>query len=385
MKGKELIGIIHRWLGLASGLVVFIVALTGALYAFQAEIQDLTQPWRFVDATGSAPLPPSRIRALADQALPNRLLHSVHYLEAGRSVVATYYAPTDTYYYGVYVDPYRGQVLRVVDFNQTFFRWVLNGHYYLWLPPAIGQPLVASATLVFVLLLLSGLVLWWPKNRKGVRQRLTVNWSARWRRVNYDLHTVVGFYALTIGLLLGLTGLVWGFRWVASAMYWSTSGGAALVDYAEPASDTSRSATAGPLPIDQLWQRVLREQPGLQSVEVHFPATPAAPVLISTNTRIDNTWQTDHRFFDQYTQRELAVNHPYGRYRQATVADKIARLNYDVHTGAVLGWPGKLLMCLASLVCASLPVSGALIWWGRRNKKKPGSVRAPGRAKRVVV
>jgi len=53
------------------------------------------------------------------------------------------------------------------------------------------------------------------------------------------------------------------------------------------------------------------------------------------------------------------------------VADKIVRMNYDIHVGAVLGLPGKFLAFFASLVAASMPVTGFCIWWGRRKKKKP--------------
>nr|WP_254448736.1 PepSY-associated TM helix domain-containing protein [Spirosoma rhododendri] len=339
MTAKKVIGKLHLWLGLASGLVVFIVALTGCLYAFQAEIQDATQPYRFVEAQHKPILPPSVLRSIADRQLPGKQAHSVNYAEAGRSVTVIYYSLSDTYYYGVSINPYTGQVLNVTDYNQTFFRWVLNGHYYLWLPPAIGQPIVATATLVFVLLLLSGLVLWWPKNRKAANQRFSVKWSAKWRRVNYDLHNVFGFYVLIVGLVLGLTGLVWGFQWFAKAMYWSTSGGKALAMYAEPLSDTTRMGIQRTQPAtDLLWSRLIRQQPDLKSVEVHFPETNTSSILISTNTLHDNTSRTDFRFYDQHTLAEQSVSHPYGRYEQASTADKIARLNYDIHTGRYGGY-----------------------------------------------
>jgi uncharacterized iron-regulated membrane protein len=67
---------------------------------------------------------------------------------------------------------------------------------------------------------------------------------------------------------------------------------------------------------------------------------------------------------------ELSVDHIYGRVHHAAAADKLLRMNYDIHVGAILGLPGKILMFFASLICASLPITGFYIWWGRRNKKK---------------
>ncbi len=380
MTAKKVIGTLHLWLGLASGLIVFIVALTGCLYAFQAEIQDATQPYRFAEAQKRPVLPPSELRAIADAQLPGKQAHSVNYAEAGRSVAVMYYSLIDTYYYGVYLNPYTGQVLNVTDYNATFFRWLINGHYYLWLPPTIGQPIVATGTLVFVVMLLSGLVLWWPKNRSAAKQRFSVKWSAKWRRVNYDLHNVFGFYVVMVGLVLGLTGLVWGFQWFAKSVYWSTSGGKSLAMYAEPLSDTTKRGVQRAQPAtDLLWRQVMQQEPDLKSVEVHFPEAKTGSILISTNTLHDNTSRTDFRFYDQYTLTEQTVTHPYGRYHRASTADKIARLNYDIHTGAVWGLPGKLLMFFASLICASLPVTGTIIWWGRRTKKKPTRTKTQNR------
>jgi uncharacterized iron-regulated membrane protein len=45
-------------------------------------------------------------------------------------------------------------------------------------------------------------------------------------------------------------------------------------------------------------------------------------------------------------------------------------MNYDIHVGAIIGLPGKILMFFISLICASLPITGVYIWWGRRNKEK---------------
>ena len=163
---KKIIGKIHLWLGLASGIVVFIVSVTGCLYAFQEEIQDLTQPFRFVEAQNKPFLQPSELEKIAKKALPNKQLHAVMYSGKTKSVQAIFYHYEPSYYYITYLNPYTGEVLEVKDMDSDFFRIVLMGHYYLWLPPNIGQPTVAISTLVFVVMLISGIILWWPK--KGV-------------------------------------------------------------------------------------------------------------------------------------------------------------------------------------------------------------------------
>jgi len=366
---KFWIGKVHLWLGLASGLVVFIVAITGCIYAFQAEIQDMTQPYRFVEVQQAPQLPPSKLQAIAEEQLPGKKIHGILYDKPGRAAQVYFYAyEPEAYFYSVYVNPYTGQVLQTVDMDHNFFGLVLDGHFYLWLPDAIGQPVVATATLIFVIMLITGLVLWWPKNRKASKQRFTIKWNARWRRRNYDLHNVLGFYAMAIGLVLGTTGLVWGFQWFAKSYYWTAGGNKDLM-YIEPASDTTLVSTAITAPIDRVWELMRREHPRAEGIEVHIPETASAPIAANANPEGETYWQRDYRYFDQYSLRELSVDHIYGRYANANAADKLMRMNYDLHTGAVIGLPGKILMFFASLIIASLPITGFLIWKGRRDKQ----------------
>jgi uncharacterized iron-regulated membrane protein len=271
------------------------------------------------------------------------------------------------YYDIVYLNPYSGDVLKVKDMEKDFFHIVLDGHFYLWLPAEIGQPVAASATLVFVVMLITGLILWWPK-KNGRRQRFTIRWNAKWRRRNYDLHNVFGFYVLSIALILALTGLVWGFQWFANGVYKGLGGEKSLV-YTDPVSDTTLRYNESIPAIDKVFYTMQKQYPAAQSLEVHIPFANAA-IAANANPDISTYWKIDYRYFDQNTLKELEVDHLYGRFPEAKAAEKMLRMNYDIHTGAILGLPGKILAFFASLICASLPVTGTLIWWGRKNKEK---------------
>lgn len=369
MSIKKAFGKIHLWLGFTSGLLVFVIAVTGCIYAFQEEIQDLTQPYRFVESQDRQFLPPSVLKAAAEEKLADKHIHAVQYLAPNRAALVIYYSIDPEYYYLVYVNPYTAEVLRVKDMSTDFFAFILDGHFYLWLPPAIGQPVVATTTLVFVVMLISGIVLWWPRKKKNAKQRFTIRWNARRRRVNYDLHNVLGFYASSIALILALTGLVWGFQWFANGLYTVTGGEKTLL-YSEPESDTTTLYSADQPVIDKIYEIMKAEYPHARSIEVHIPETNASVVGANANSEEGTYWKLDYRYFDQHTLEELPVDHIYGRFKEATAADKLLRMNYDIHTGAVLGLPGKILMFCAGLICASLPVTGVYIWWGRKSKRR---------------
>lgn len=373
MTFKKITGKLHLWLGLASGIIVCFLGITGCILVFEKEIEILTIPEQFVTAEAKPYAAPSLLKVNAEKALGNdRKLISVEY--EGRSKAALGYYYNSEEYFQVLLNPYTGTVLRVKDMSHDFFRIVINGHYYLWLPPKIGQPITASATLVFVVMLITGIILWWPKNKAARKQRFSVKWGASPKRKNYDLHNVGGLYASFIVLFIALSGLVMGFQWFASSVYFVSSGGESMPPYPAVVSDTTRFVNAN-LPFastDFLFQKIAATTLPDESVGVEFPGDKAAPVELWVNHREGTYYNRDIYHFDQYTSKEILVKGvSAGKYKDASVADKIQRMNYDIHVGSIGGLPTKILAFCGSAIAASLPITGFLIWKGRRKKKKP--------------
>jgi uncharacterized iron-regulated membrane protein len=370
---KKAIGKIHLWLGLSSGIIVFIIAITGCLYAFQEEIQNITEEYRFVEKQNKAYLLPTQLEQIAKKELPDKALHSIKYNGTEKSVEAVFFHYQPTYYYIVYLNPYSGKVLETVNMEEGFFHFILDGHFYLWLPDEIGQTVVASATLIFLTLLISGLYLWFPRNKNATKQRFRFKWkeSTKWKRKNYDLHNITGFYILLIALIFTITGLVWGFQWFAYSYYTALGGEKSLI-YEDPVSKKTEAIIAKPL--DKIWLSMKKENPAAKSIEVHPPESDSTAIAVNINPEEGTYWKINYRYFDQYTLQEKEVKHIYGKYDNAGVADKLMRMNYDLHTGAVFGLAGKIFAFLISLLIATLPLSGFYIWWGRNKKKKSTEV-----------
>jgi uncharacterized iron-regulated membrane protein len=370
---KKSIGKIHLWLGLSSGLLVFIIAITGCLYAFQEEIQNITEEYRFVEVQHESFLPPSKLAEIAKKEVPGKLLHAIKYNDKNNAAEAIFYHYEPSYHYTTYLNPYNGLVLKTINNEEGFFSFILDGHFTLWLPREIGQVVVSVATLIFLALLVSGLVLWYPRNKNATKQRFWFKWKkgTKWKRKNYDLHNITGFYVLIIGIIFAITGLVWGFQWFAYS-YYTISGGEKSLLYEEPLSKrnpkTEKDVTANPL--DKIWFQMQKEYPRARSIEMHPPETDTSPIDANANLDKGTYWKIDYRYFDQYTLKEMNVSHIWGRQQDAKIADNLIRMNYDLHTGAIAGLSGKIFAFLFSLLIASLPISGFYIWWGRNKKKK---------------
>lgn len=368
MTAKRLIGKIHLWLGLSSGLVVLLLGITGCLLAFEVEIRNWTESFRKVQIESREYMPPSALKAIAEKHLVAKKALGVEYPGKGKAAIAAYYDETN--YELVFINPYSGEVLKHKDMTKDFFRIVLDGHFYLWLPHHIGQPIAASATLIFLIMMITGLILWWPKSKAARRQRFSIKWSARWRRKNYDLHNVLGFYMTWIAIFIAITGLVFGFQWFAKSIYWITSGGEPMVEHAHPVSDTTRTAAFTNI-CDRLWEQHRPAVKENESLGIYFANIPTDPVEVVVNHHPGTYYNSDFYHYDQFTGQSLKAPGSWdGKFAEAKLADKIARMNYDMHVGAVLGLPGKILAFFASLIAASLPVTGFVIWWGRRKKTK---------------
>lgn len=369
---KKIVRKIHLWLGFTSGLLVLFLGITGCILAFEIEIRKLTEPYQFVKKENKPFLPPSVLVAAAEKYLDGKNANSIEYKDKSKAAIVSYY--DDENYKLVAVNPYSGEVLKAKNMNRDFFRIVVTGHYYLWLPPKIGQPIVASATLIFLVMMISGLILWWPKNKAARKQRFSIKWNAKWRRKNYDLHNVLGFYMTWVAIFLAITGLVMGFQWFAKSVYWASSGGKAMPEHVHPVSDTTKSLV-NIYPADEIWKHLCKEAKEKESVSIYFPLTNTDPVEGSINHRPGTYYNMDYYHFDQYTLEELPATDIYaGKFKDASIENKISRMNYDIHVGAVLGLPGKILAFFASLIAASLPITGFYIWWGRRKKRQRISI-----------
>lgn len=355
---------IHLWLGITTGPLVFVIAITGSIYTFQDEIQNATQPYRFYDKKGTDLLPPVALKKLATEKNPNKKVHAVQIFMDNHAAKVIFYA-YQQYYEVVYLNPESGEILAVDNLESGFFHFILEGHFYLWLPPTLGQPLVASVTLVFAFIIISGLFIWWPRTGNKSK-RFKIKWNASWKRRNFDLHSVFGFYSFIFALIFAITGLVWGFEWFRNMYFSVNSFGNEYVNYYEP--ESLKESDSLEKQINIVFFKLQSENPNCNSVEVHFPETKLGSVAANVNTEYGTYWKTNYYYFDQSTGKEIPVKHHWNKLENATFSEKLMRMNYDIHTGAVLGLPGKILAFFVSLVIASLPITGLLFYIGKRRK-----------------
>jgi uncharacterized iron-regulated membrane protein len=267
---------------------------------------------------------------------------------------------------------------------------VRDFHQSLLLPYDIGHQIVGWSVVVFLMMLITGFCLWWPRRSSrlhpgALRAKFTIRWQARFRRLNYDLHSVLGLYVLSLGLILAVTGLVWSFPWVDRAIYWVATGGGAKAAPVAPKSDrpaAGETASREARVIDLAFAETVRRLPVADRFYIELSGDETAALTIwgvevgDASETASYRWSGLH--FDRYAGVLLAAE----LYRDLDRGQKLNLMNYSIHVGKILGLPGQLLALAASLIVASLPVTGVLLWWnrGRRTRGAPSAARAAGSA-----
>ena len=374
---KHWIGKIHLWLGLSSGLIVLLLAVTGCLFVFSVEITNwLRSDEMYVKEVKKTRIAPSQLWKQTQEFIgPETQISNVHiYNDPEKSIVfhcykasegSVFYFANIDYYLSIYVDPYTGKVLGIYDEELDFFNIVKMLHWSLLLDTPIGQPITGWATFIFVVMLITGIILWWPKNKSARKQRFWFQWkdSTKWRRKNYDLHNIFGFYVASIALIVAFTGMVWAFTWFQSLVYVAGSLSITPPNIVTKTSEITKGDKD--IAFDKACAMALEKHPDAAGAGLSYAVNPTDIISAYIPQHKDAYYVSHNMQFDQYTgELLLERNHD-----EKNFGEKLITANYDIHVGAILGLPGKIMAFFASLICAMLPVTGFLIWWGRTNKK----------------
>ncbi|MHA7057777.1 PepSY-associated TM helix domain-containing protein [Aquimarina sp. M1] len=372
MNFKKIIFQLHKILGLTTGLVVFIVAITGCCWAFKDEIESLYDDYKKVIPINKSILTPTKAKRIAKKIFPDNAVHGTVFKKPDDAIEVIFYDPEPEFYQSVFLNPYTGELIQIDNHLSGFFAFILKGHMRLWLPKKIGEQVVGVSIILFVAIIISGFVLWLPKKRKNLKQRLKFDWkkTTRWKRKNFDLHSIIGFYVCSLALILAFTGLLMSYDWFQKTIY-LTLGGNKNPTFLIPKNESENfENTSDILPIDILLGRLKKEYRNAESFEIHDPYSTSDAIFVEVSNSKGIYYDSDFLFFDQNTLKPITSETIYGKYENVKVADKILRMNYDIHIGAIGGIAGKIIAFLVSLLTASLPVTGILLWYGRNNKKK---------------
>ncbi|WP_421939300.1 PepSY-associated TM helix domain-containing protein [Pedobacter sp.] len=354
-KFKNIVRQIHLWLGLTTGLVVLIISIAGALYVFEEEIRAATQKdFRFVPLQQKPFAGLDQIITQFDKLAPKAKLKLIRITEQYPNATVELSTSKDEVYY---FNPYTAALVSKRGLDWIEIDRKLHTSLLLGEP---GEFIMRWSVVIFVLMLITGLLLWFPGRRRLLKQSLTIKRDASFKRLNYDLHNVLGFYAAVVLLITALSGLYFAFKEVKTAASFFTgtklTPGKAI---AGAKVDTIKSVAQR---YNKLYREASLKYPGALSTSFSVRAKGELRLRMIYPYRWARNQNTF--FFDEATGTPLRAK----LYQDYNGADFIEATNFDLHTGKLFGVPHKILSFLASLIAASLPVTGFIIWWKKRRR-----------------
>ncbi|XOV93332.1 MAG: PepSY-associated TM helix domain-containing protein [Bacteroidota bacterium] len=362
---KKLIGQIHLWIGLAVGILFFIVAISGAILVWQPEIRYLLFN-QGIPAQNKDYVLPSDLKETIDKEFPQGDYRTAFFREPDKTCEVLLYGQGT--YYIAQLNPYTAELIHIQDMNTGFISFMIGLHRNL-LMKQFGREVVHWVTLLFLIMLITGLVIWWPSSKKERKGRFMIKWGTSPKKLNYDLHNVLGFYATWIALFIVVTGLFWGFEIVKSSLKAMT--GETGVTYEQPKSDTLQMhLNTNQFDLMDSLTLVFRDRFPGYNLRISNPHGKQDIIRVTLNDSRMLVFTSYHYYFNRYTGEEILGNFMHGPGDETSAYERLHGMVYDIHFGTIAGLPGRLLVFLSSIIAASLPFTGFIYWWGRRKKSR---------------
>ncbi|MDE5625513.1 MAG: PepSY domain-containing protein, partial [Muribaculaceae bacterium] len=216
---------IHLWLSVPFGVIITLVCFWGAMLIFEPEVtRAIKSDVYYVSEADGQPLPIGELMETVKATLPDSVSITgvTVFADKTRTYQVSLSAPRRA---SLFVDQYSGEITgryERIGFFSTMFklhRWLLDSANPHGDGLKVGKLLVGISTLVFVIALISGVVIWWPRARKKLGRSLSIPFNKGWKGFFKGLHVAGGMYALLFVLAMSLTGLTWSFDWYRTGFY----------------------------------------------------------------------------------------------------------------------------------------------------------------------
>ena len=392
---KKIFRKIHLWLSVPFGLIITLVCFSGAMLVFENEVNEwFRRDLYYVETVKESPLPMDKLLEKVATTLPDSVSVTGVSISSdpGRAYQVSLSKPRRA---SLYVDQYTGEVKGKSE-RSGFFMFMFRMHR--WLLDSMnpgnegifwGKMIVGVSTLLLVFVLISGIVIWWPRTRKALKNSLKITATKGWRRFWYDLHVAGGMYALIFLLAMALTGLTWSFPWYRTAFYkvFGVEVQQRAAQGHEQKSDAQKrntklaahrekkregnevrkgersrrpennhsdmySVTSPFVYWQEIYDKLRRQNPEYKQISISSGTT-----SVSFN-RFGNQRASDRYSFNtdngEFTETSL--------YQHQDKSGKIRGWIYSVHVGNWGGMFTRILTFIAALLGSALPLTGYYLW-----------------------
>lgn len=361
----------HIWFSIPLGVVISIICFTGAILIFEKEITEIVQrDYYYVESVQGEPLPIDKLLAEVEPMLEEgrRVTGVTIYDDPERSYKVNINTPKHA---AIFVNQYTGEVLgepgRLEFFRDMFrlHRWLMDERPESEEAVYWGKVIVGVSTLLMVIAILTGVVLWFPKSIKSLKNRSQIAVRKGWHRFWYDLHVAGGIYAALLLLAMALTGLTWSFEWYGKRFY-------SLFGVETSASGHAHNAPKGGGRSGNASQYI-HWQSAVDAVQGecgdYTEMTISKGAVSVKHGGLGNQRASDKYNFDGRTGEITDVV----LYDNSDHSRKVRGWVYSIHVGNWGGMVTRVMWFLAAMLGATLPLTGYYLWIRRKFFRKKQS------------
>ncbi len=381
----------HFYAGLFTVPFILWLSATGAIYLFKPQIEGwIDRPYDTLTVEG-APLAPSALVRRAEDVVPGSALHRFVMREeadeAQRIVVGIGADETR-----VYLHPQTGELLKTVGEEDQLMRVIFRLHGEL-MAGRWGSMLVELAASWTIVMLLTGLFLWWPRDRKGLGGALYPRLGREGRVFWKDLHAVTGAWVSLFAVMLILTGLPWAKNWgdylaylreatgqVSGPIDWSQGSDA---EKRERAALDRRSRMALGPHAEHMGKDSTPDGTGVGQLDRVVPTAVhldlPAPVEITPPAPGTSIWKIQSNAANRPQRTTIEVDGRSGAiigrvdFAQRHWIDRLVGYGIALHEGALFGLANQLVGLVTLLALVTLAISSVVMWWRRRPSGRLGA------------
>jgi len=361
----------HLTLGLLAALPLLVMALTGALIAFEPQLV----AWSESDRRTVA-IPPvgqklslDSLAAIARAARPGKLTALSVGDSPDRSVAASFGREES-----LYLDPWSGKVLGSESEMRKALRFMEEIHRWLG-SREIGRPVTGTTALLCLLLSLSGLWLWWPRNLRAAYNVLWPRKGLAGRARDWQWHNAFGILSWPCLVALSLTGSVMSWPWAEALLFRSVGSeppkrevGTRDRSARAPGGerDGNRQARSPTVSFQAAFDTTsTRMRSPWETMTLRLPQKPKEPVQVQVRTAGSAGPAPLTIRIDARSGAFVGIERP-----SQDAGSRLRRLVKPLHTGELFGIAGQVAMFLVSLACAMLIWTGASLSWRRLRRAR---------------
>ena len=389
---------LHRWIGLGIAAFLALAGVTGAVIAFQDELDAALNPSLFVDPAGAdrQPMRITELVAAVEIQLPHAEIFHVpvrhqagvaRVLGVGARIDANTGKRHELAFNDVFASPVDGRVLGTREWGALrvdrshLIPFIYKLHMSLHLPGRWGTWIMGGVALAWFLDCFVGFYLTLPATRAVTRGKtFWQKWKPAWQikrsggayRASLDLHRAAGLYFWMVLAAVSVSGIYFNLREeVFNPVL-------ALVSPVSPNPTDSlprpaKRSAAVAIDYDAALSAALRQLPA-QSRELSASGVSFLPDLRLYRVTFDHADRATAwfrvRFLQVFIDADTGQARAFHGTDTGTVGDIIAASQFPLHSGQILGLPGRILICVSGLLVAVLSGTGVVIWWKKRSARQ---------------